>query len=90
MLSHQELRVRIKSDYFENLYLFIPDLQLFRHGDRTPSKKETYPKLPTNHIYETLGYGQLTEVNRLYVSLIYLLKQFFIQAKDPIYFQANR
>ncbi|XP_029036303.2 venom acid phosphatase Acph-1-like isoform X2 [Osmia bicornis bicornis] len=40
---------------------------LFRHGDRTPDKKEIYPKLPTNHIYETLGYGQLTEVGKMRV-----------------------
>ncbi|CAD1479973.1 unnamed protein product, partial [Heterotrigona itama] len=38
---------------------------IFRHGDRTPSKAEIYPKLPHNPIYDTLGYGQLTEKGKI-------------------------
>lgn len=34
---------------------------IFRHGDRTPDKKEIYPNMAYNPIYEQLGYGQLTE-----------------------------
>lgn len=39
------------------------NFQIFRHGDRTPSKLEIYPKAPSNSIYESLGYGQLTDVS---------------------------
>lgn len=49
--------------YFYNFNNIFFILQIFRHGDRTPSKEEIYPKLPYNPIYDTLGYGQLTEVN---------------------------
>nr|XP_012144348.1 PREDICTED: venom acid phosphatase Acph-1-like [Megachile rotundata] len=37
---------------------------LFRHGDRTPSKREVYPNLPPNPIYDKLGYGELTDVGK--------------------------
>lgn len=38
---------------------------IFRHGDRTPSKLEIYPKAPYNPIYESLGYGQLTDKGKI-------------------------
>ncbi|XP_043796608.1 venom acid phosphatase Acph-1-like [Apis laboriosa] len=38
---------------------------IFRHGDRTPSKLEIYPKAPYNSIYESLGYGQLTDKGKI-------------------------
>ncbi|KAF3419762.1 hypothetical protein E2986_07459 [Frieseomelitta varia] len=38
---------------------------VFRHGDRTPIKAEIYPKLPHNPIYDTLGYGQLTQKGKI-------------------------
>ncbi|XP_076749008.1 venom acid phosphatase Acph-1 [Xylocopa sonorina] len=38
---------------------------VFRHGDRTPTKEEIYPKLPHNPVYDSLGYGQLTEVGKI-------------------------
>lgn len=44
-------------------YLTFQNFQIFRHGDRTPSKLEIYPKAPYNPIYESLGYGQLTDVS---------------------------
>ncbi|CAL7933681.1 unnamed protein product [Xylocopa violacea] len=37
---------------------------IFRHGDRTPTREELYPKLPHNPIYDSLGYGQLTEIGK--------------------------
>ncbi|XP_017763037.1 PREDICTED: venom acid phosphatase Acph-1-like [Eufriesea mexicana] len=38
---------------------------VFRHGDRTPTKEELYPKAEHNPIYDTLGYGQLTEAGKI-------------------------
>lgn len=38
---------------------------IFRHGDRTPSKLEIYPTAPYNPIYESLGYGQLTDKGKI-------------------------
>lgn len=50
---------------FNSFNNFFFNLQIFRHGDRTPSKAEIYPKLPHNPIYDTLGYGQLTQVSTM-------------------------
>ncbi|XP_017793168.1 PREDICTED: venom acid phosphatase Acph-1-like [Habropoda laboriosa] len=38
---------------------------IFRHGDRTPSSTELFPKAPLLPIYETLGNGQLTEAGKM-------------------------
>lgn len=43
--------------------ILLENFQIFRHGDRTPSKLEIYPKAPYDSIYESLGYGQLTDVS---------------------------
>ncbi|CAK9799010.1 hypothetical protein ANTPLA_LOCUS1868 [Anthophora plagiata] len=45
---------------------------IFRHGDRTPSKAELFPKAPYNPIFDTMGHGQLTEVN-IHYNILYLL-----------------
>lgn len=47
--------------------MFFNNFQVFRHGDRTPSEEELYPTLAYNPIYESLGYGQLTEVSTRYI-----------------------
>ena len=69
--------IRIKI-YVEIFLFLIPIVQstkanyeleslqiVFRHGDRTPNKEELYPTLAYDPIYETLGYGQLTEVGKM-------------------------
>ncbi|KAK9302832.1 hypothetical protein QLX08_005321 [Tetragonisca angustula] len=68
------IRVQVYINVFLFLNLFLhstkaDELELvqiiFRHGDRTPSKEEIYPKLSYNPIYDTLGYGQLTERGKI-------------------------
>lgn len=34
---------------------------IFRHGDRTPTDREIYPKFGDTSYYDKLGYGQLTD-----------------------------
>ncbi|XP_003394436.1 venom acid phosphatase Acph-1 [Bombus terrestris] len=38
---------------------------VFRHGDRTPTKSELYKNLAYNPIYDSLGYGQLTDAGKI-------------------------
>ncbi|XP_024225193.1 uncharacterized protein LOC112213283 [Bombus impatiens] len=55
-----------KEDYEVELVQVV-----FRHGDRTPTKSELYKKLAYNPIYDSLGYGQLTEVSTYYILIIH-------------------
>lgn len=48
-------------------------MQVFRHGDRTPTKSELYKNLAYNPIYDSLGYGQLTDVSTYYILIIHKL-----------------